>query len=1473
MRALASSVLLLVLQACSGSPSSVVHYAKDGLEAGDVSDTRSAQETVLLPAEVISEVHAETPDFSGTVDADIFQPVCRPGEGCLGDPCADNTDCNSAWCVEHMGDKVCTQTCEDECPDGWACTQAAGAVDLTYVCVSLFPNLCRPCTQTADCATAVGTEDACVLYGEQGSFCGGRCDDDSKCPWGFVCAESLTAEGSTLPQCIVESGQCPCTDTSVELGLSTACVESNEHGSCSGVRICTDSGLSDCSAAVPEVETCNGLDDDCDEETDEPLLVDGDYLNLCDDDNPCTQDKCGAQQGCLNTVLAEGACDDTNPCTVADHCDAGACVGEPVLCQDGNPCTDDLCTAEGGCSHPPLSGPCDDQDSCTLGDQCLDGVCLGEPVSCECKNDQDCLSLEDGDHCNGMLSCDTNSLPYLCSVLPETVVVCAAPEGPDAFCLEALCASETGDCSLVPQHEGLPCQTFDKCVAGAHCVQGVCTPGDPLNCNDANPCTDDSCDPETGCLHVPNETACFDGDVCTVDDHCDGGACVAGAVMPCEDSNPCTETGCDKATGCWVKPLAGVECDDFNACTLGDTCQNGLCVGGPALVCQDDDPCTDLSCVPAAGCITLLNSAPCDDQNICTTNDHCQLGVCGGGANLVCADNNVCTDDTCSPLAGCQFTPNNAECEDGDLCTLGDECAGGWCLPGPAPGCSDDNPCTDDSCQSDLGCVYSVNNLPCEDGDPCTEEGACVDGECQPGQAVVCNDDNVCTDDWCEAGVGCVFEHNEAQCDDADPCTLEDDCFEGLCAGRPCSQLGLTCTPAGCAGGSCNSLTFDGVDDQVVVAHAAELSPGKGNFTVEFWARSNTSKPDGGKVVCKRAGNNYYWVQYVATDAGIHIGVWFVTGAGHIMMGGDTTAPLKQWNHVAVQRRDGGMELFINGEAISTTTTVNAGPADFSAHNVDNTGSLLISQNAVADPHEEIRGALKALRITSKAVYSEPFEPESVLSALPETVLLFLFEEGAGDLLNDASGNGNTGTVFGATWGQDAPGQVCCAPYCPDGACGDDGCGSSCGPCPPVCGNGVLETGEGCDDSNLAAGDGCNSACLKEASPGAITPGMLVITEIMKNPVAVEDGAGEWFELFNVTDQPVDINGWTIGDEGVDSHLIKGGDGSWSYIDPPAPLGPVTFNTYSHGGGYSPHHREFWYPGFSSYTVHRYDSQFNEIGTFQSPHNTVVQLWGTQEGAYYTANWTQHRIRKYPGPGEPQTWEFDIGWTAAGVCYENGTVYAMQDHLDKVWLLDPATGAHKGTVHIPGAATGFYGALICTPGRLYYGEGLTGLFRYYDLATQQQIGTFQNPAANQNAAFDGKVLYVSANNSTVYRYQLVTANLYGEPLVVQPGQTVVLGINSDPDANGGIAVQYQYDGFLLGNGDDEVVLRAPGGAVIDQVNYTDEWFPDVAGSSLSLSAHSTGAALNDDAANWCASSAVMDSGDHASPGAPNPYCN
>ena len=51
-------------------------------------------------------------------------------------------------------------------------------------------------------------------------------------------------------------------------------------------------------------------------------------------------------------------------------------------------------------------------------------------------------------------------------------------------------------------------------------------------------------------------------------------------------------------------------------------------------------------------------------------------------------------------------------------------------------------------------------------------------------------------------------------------------------------------------------------------------------------------------------------------------------------------------------------------------------------------------------------------------------------------------------------------------------------------------------------------------------------------------PSLVVVNEIMQNPYVVEDANGEWFEIYNNSEEPVDLNGWIIKDMDADFHII-----------------------------------------------------------------------------------------------------------------------------------------------------------------------------------------------------------------------------------------------------------------------------------------------------------------------------------------------
>ena len=72
------------------------------------------------------------------------------------------------------------------------------------------------------------------------------------------------------------------------------------------------------------------------------------------------------------------------------------------------------------------------------------------------------------------------------------------------------------------------------------------------------------------------------------------------------------------------------------------------------------------------------------------------------------------------------------------------------------------------------------------------------------------------------------------------------------------------------------------------------------------------------------------------------------------------------------------------------------------------------------------------------------------------------------------------------------------------------------------------------DASNLASGTSDPFDVIEFVIPE------IIITEIMQNPSAVNDSDGEWFEVYNNSTTPVDMDGWTVKDDGVNSFTVAG---------------------------------------------------------------------------------------------------------------------------------------------------------------------------------------------------------------------------------------------------------------------------------------------------------------------------------------------
>ena len=632
--------------------------------------------------------------------------------GCLkDDDCAKFDDADKCNGVPVCGGGKCVPgkplACDDSnlCTDD-SCDKAKGCVNLANAVTCTDGD---PCTTTDVCAdkkcTTSGkltcddgngcTDDACVakkgcVFTPDAS----NCDDGNACTTGDQCIGKDCAKG----QAITCDDNNPCTDDSCHAGsaqtIGKGCVFTHNKKACDDGSKCTVSDVCDDGKCV------SGQAKDC------------------DDANGCSNDACDAKLGCVVTPNSN-PCDDENACTTADTCKDKACVGgPPPKCDDKNPCTVDSCDKAKGCQTADNKAPCDDGNPCTKDDVCGAGACKSGQNICGCQSNGDCAPKEDGDLCNGTLFCDKSKVPFNCKINTATIVTCSTDKNTE--CLTAVCDPKSGACPMKPAPNAKPCDADSSvCTVGDSCESGSCTKGAAQQCDDKNPCTDDSCNPVKGCVAVANTDSCSDSNACTTQDVCSSGVCRPGDTKNCDDGNGCTTDSCDPSKGC-VQTNNTAKCDDGQKCTANDACAGGACKSGAPVSCDDHLECTTDSCDPNTG--------------------SCQHA----GDDKVCDDENVCTDDRCDPGQGCLHAANQATCDDGDLCTSGDKCgvinAKATCVAGAAIKCNDDNECTADKCDKGK-CVFTATseNDSCALAGGCGGGGVCLQGVCnaQPTTGIV----------------------------------------------------------------------------------------------------------------------------------------------------------------------------------------------------------------------------------------------------------------------------------------------------------------------------------------------------------------------------------------------------------------------------------------------------------------------------------------------------------------------------------------------------------------------------------------------------------------------------------------------------------------------------------------------------------------------------------------------------------------
>jgi hypothetical protein len=118
-----------------------------------------------------------------------------------------------------------------------------------------------------------------------------------------------------------------------------------------------------------------------------------------------------------------------------------------------------------------------------------------------------------------------------------------------------------------------------------------------------------------------------------------------------------------------------------------------------------------------SGCV---DNADCDDGQYCTVNEACVSGTCTAGDPRDCsALDDICLAGVCNEtLDTCEAAPvaNGTGCDDGSVCTVGDVCTDGACAGTSLP-----------------------DRMACDDGDPGTDQSICVGGQCAASVAYTLN--------------------------------------------------------------------------------------------------------------------------------------------------------------------------------------------------------------------------------------------------------------------------------------------------------------------------------------------------------------------------------------------------------------------------------------------------------------------------------------------------------------------------------------------------------------------------------------------------------------------------------------------------------------------------------------------------------------------------------------------------------------
>ena len=217
-----------------------------------------------------------------------------------------------------------------------------------------------------------------------------------------------------------------------------------------------------------------------------------------------------------------------------------------------------------------------------------------------------------------------------------------------------------------------------------------------------------------------------------------------------------------------------------------------------------------------------------------------------------------------------------------------------------------------------------------------------------------------------------------------------------------------------------NSLSFDGVDDFVDAGQADNVDILSNNASWMAWVKCNdlsTNQAIASKWV---SGPNTQWAvgRLSSSPTEFYLALRSTGGSYNEILSNGFNFQANEWTHVSVIWDGDNVLFYKNGVLISTSFV-----GQFSLNAT--TGNLIIGAqengtgynwNGLISNYSNWDTALSQSEI-QQYMSSPPTGNESGL------VGFWNFNEGSGNTVTDLSGNGNIGTINGATWSTDAPAQ------------------------------------------------------------------------------------------------------------------------------------------------------------------------------------------------------------------------------------------------------------------------------------------------------------------------------------------------------------------------------------------------------------------------------------------------------------------